>query len=154
MACCNLKNGYEMLRLSLGLLTFHKCEICAVSGTMYRGKSSAGRMADFEREPFTDSFKAQTTFCVNSIHFNHGKKLSGKLKAALAVFVGLTRIELKDLGLLRSESGYFSWDDMETCFLPLSFPIYATDFVDLKITLLHTAGMSFISRTHNKVLHA
>ena len=124
---------------------------------MYRGKSTAGKMSDFDREAYEDTFSTQCVVGIDKVTFSSTKKLGGKISAGISMYVNGSQIcNLPNLGYLQSKSGYYEWDQHTTVkdnTLPVSVPVVVSDKVSIKATITYATGIPLISKG-SKGLHS
>ena len=78
---------------------------------MYRGKSTAGKMSDFDREAYEDTLTTECEIRIDEIEFNSSTKIDGKVAAGLSVFLNGSKVyHLAHLGYFKSKSGHYVWN--------------------------------------------
>ena len=124
---------------------------------MYRGKSTRGRINDFDMNKYEDILPTKCNVRIDEIEFNSPTKLDGKITAGLAVYVnGSQTYKLADLGYFKTKSGHYVWNkDTVTVYkmLPVHVEANVSDEIRVKIWLTQTKGIPFISR-ERKAIHS
>ena len=124
---------------------------------MYRGKSTRGRMNDFDMDKYENTLNHKCNLRIDEIEFNSSTKLDGKIAAGLVVFVnGSQTYKLSDLGYFKTKSGHYLWNKDTVAvykMLPVHVEAYVSDEIRVKITLTQTKGIPLINK-ERKAIHS
>ena len=124
-----------------------------ISGTSHRGKSSAGRMSNFNKDKYNETTDKQCIVSLDSIEFSNRTMLSGTIKASLNIRHNSKIIH--NVPSLGDSNKRYMWN-RETVVsygqLPVSFPVNMNRDTSVEVCLTQVTGIAMFNR-QKKPLH-
>ena len=123
---------------------------------MYRGRSTKGRIYDFDPQAYEQTRPLSCQLELHELSLESESKLEGNISAALSVDINRSQnISLADLGHLKTKSGHYVWNEKTTKrkgMLPTSVTVKESDKIVVRI-ILKQKKIPLLNR-HEKEIHS
>ena len=140
------RNNNEAKTKALWMKEFQ--EKLAIPGTMYRGESPVGQMADFNLNSFVEGAPHEFHFIVNGVDLQCEADMKDKLCIELIIISDRSMLSGENIGSFKPDNGGYTWEKVG-----MSFPadIFSKKYYSLKVNVIKKGKLKFV--LPNKTLH-